>query len=294
MKKVKAEFDPTLEAILSAFREGRVAAPMAQVFIKKRRHAERWGIWNQFLVCLYGYDDAATYLQWQDMGRQVRRGSSAAYLMSPIKSKIAIIRKGDDGEEEQAVIDVIRGFSYFPVFALADTDAIAGWKKPTYEERYPRDGDESEFMESLPLVEVAEAWGIKLQTYGGNEGGAHGWMQPGRTIALGVRNWSTWAHELIHEADSRCGNMNAKSGQERTNEIVAELGGAVLLTMLGEDGPADWGGAYEYVKSYAKSKDPEGLVKEIRTLIWRISAAISLILETAGAVVEVETEDDNV
>lgn len=107
-------------------------------------------------------------------------------------------------------------------------------------------------------------------------------MVPGAKIALGTQNWSTWAHELIHEADHRRGNMDATTGQGRKNEIVAELGGAVLLTMLGEETAADWGGAYEYVRSYAKAKDNEGLVKEIRSLVWRISDAISLILETAN------------
>lgn len=288
--KVEKDFGPTLEAILSAFREGRVAAPLAQVFIKKHRWAERWGTFNQMLVGLAGADDAATYLQWQEMGRQVPAGKHACcYLMQPNKKDIWVDRLDADGNKEPAMIKIITGFFYFAVFDLADTVPIPGWKKPTYEERYPRD-DESEFLDSLPLIEVAKAWGIKVGTYGANEGGALGWMRPGQAIAVGVKNWSTWAHELIHEADYRRGNMNAKAGQERTNEIVAELGGAVLLTMLGEETAADWGGAFEYVKSYAKAKDPEGLVKEIRHLVWRISDAISLILETAKGETDVSSD----
>ncbi|MEI2690100.1 MAG: hypothetical protein V9H69_10485 [Anaerolineae bacterium] len=44
---------------------------------------------------------------------------------------------------------------------------------------------------------------------------------------------------------------------------MAELGGAVLLTVLGQRAEADWGGAYHYIKSYAKAKDGEGLLREV-------------------------------
>lgn len=280
-KVTKTDFGPTLEAILSAFREGRVAAPLAQVFIKKRRHAERWGLFNQWLVALYGMDDAATYLQWQDMGRQVRGGTkNGGYLIQPNKGRFEVLRKNEDGQEEPVMVEVIRSFSYFPVFSLADTDPIPGFKRKTYEELYPR-VDEQALFDRLPLVEVARAWGIKLATYGGEHQRALGFMRPGELIALGVENLSTWAHELCHEADSRAGNLTRKGGQDRLNEFVAELGGCVLLTMLGLETEADWGGAYEYIRGYAKKKDPEGMVKEIRDVVWRIGAAVSLIIETA-------------
>jgi hypothetical protein len=38
-----------------------------------------------------------------------------------------------------------------------------------------------------------------------------------------------------------------KRGQDRKQEIVAELGGAVPLTVLGQHAEADWGGAYYYI-----------------------------------------------
>ena len=245
--KVEKDFTPTLEAILDAFREGRVPAALAQVFIKRHRFAEHWGPFNQMLVGLAGADDAATYLQWQDMGRQVPKDTHACcYLMQPNKKDIWIDRLDADGNKEPAMIKIITGFFYFAVFNLADTVPITGWRGKTYEQRFPRD-DESEFLDSLPLIEVAEAWGIKVGTYGAHEGGALGFMVPGTRIALGVKNWSTWLHELAHEADSRAGNMVSKTGQERTNEMVAELCSAVLGSMLGHDVEADWGGALEYI-----------------------------------------------
>ena len=73
------------------------------------------------------------------------------------------------------------------------------------------------------------------------------------------------------------------NGQDRENEIVAELGGAVLLTLLGhQQAAADWGGAYRYVCSYARAKDGEALLKEIMRLTNRMAGAVRLILDEAG------------
>ena len=53
-----------------------------------------------------------------------------------------------------------------------------------------------------------------------------------KAIAVGVKNLATWAHELIHAADDRLGNLTER-GQHWRSETVAELGGAILLEALG-------------------------------------------------------------
>jgi hypothetical protein len=40
---------------------------------------------------------------------------------------------------------------------------------------------------------------------------------PGFSIALGVENLSTWAHELLHAADHRRGTLNRCAGQDLGN-----------------------------------------------------------------------------
>jgi hypothetical protein len=74
-----------------------------------------------------------------------------------------------------------------------------------------------------------------------------------------------------------------KRGQDREQEIVADLDGAVLLTVLGQRVEADWGGAYHYIKSYAKAKDGEGLLREIMHVAGRMAAAVKHILAEAEA-----------
>ncbi len=64
---------------------------------------------------------------------------------------------------------------------------------------------------------------------------------------------------------------------------MAALGGAVLLTLLGQRVEADWGGAYQYIKSYAKAKDGEGLLREVMHVAGRMAAAVKHILDETEA-----------
>jgi hypothetical protein len=283
------------QEILEAFRTGQLAEPLAQTFLNHGLHCERWSINNQMVVHLLGYQDAATYHHWQEMGRQVKRGSRAFYLMKPH----VVYRTIEDeltGEHTRVPAHV-KGFGWFPVFAYESTLPLPGFQGEVYcletiaQERQA-------FVAGLPLVEVAEAWGIHVTTYRGQENDAYGWAIPGRSIGLGVTNLSRWAHELVHrsfrspsEAEHRLGRLTVGNGQDRENEIVAELGGAVLLTLLGHKVQADWGGAYRYIRSYANGKDNEGVLREVMRLTNRMAGAVRLILHEAGKLEPRPTEN---
>jgi hypothetical protein len=263
--------------ILEAFRTGRLAEPLAQTFLHSGLHCERWSFTNQMLVHLFGFEDAATYKQWQALGRQVKRGSTAIYLMRP-NLKLAHVTDEETGEE-RTVQAGLRGFGWFPVHGLEDTVPIPGFQGDAYDASVATG---RAFVAALPLLGVAQAWGLTVATYHGGEGRALGYAQPGQQIGLGVANLSTWAHELVHQAEHRLGALT-KRGQDREQEIVAELGGAVLLTVLGQRVEADWGGAYRYIKSYAKAKDGEGLLREVMHVTGRMAAAVKHILDEAEA-----------
>ena len=53
-------------------------------------------------------------------------------------------------------------------------------------------------------------------------------------------------------ADDKAGTITKAHGQQPDNEIVAELGGAVLLEVLGHETDSDRGGAWQYIKRYAE------------------------------------------
>jgi hypothetical protein len=84
----------------------------------------------------------------------------------------------------------------------------------------------------------------------GQEGSYLGVYCRGKAIHLGVKNLSTWAHELVHAADDRNGKLK-EMGEHWRSETVAELGGAVLLEIHGFSQDADVGGCSQYIQTYA-------------------------------------------
>ena len=206
-KRTQARVAQVTGQILDAFRTGRLAEPLAQTFLHHGLHCERWSINNQMVVHLLGYQDAATYNQWQALGRQVRRGSTAFYLMKPHVVYRTV--EDDSTGEDRRVPAFIRGFGWFAVHPYESTEPIAGFEGQVYclediaEQRW-------QFVAGLPLIEVAEAWGIHVTTYRGREDASYGWAIPGRAIGLGVANLSTWAHELVHHSFRRLKDPGAE------------------------------------------------------------------------------------
>ncbi len=96
---------------------------------------------------------------------------------------------------------------------------------------------------------------------------------------MGVENFSTWCHEMIHAADCRLGNLTEK-GQHWKSETVAELGGAVLLKVLGYDLDADLGGCWRYIEQYATAAEIEPLAA-CQKVLKRMCDGVALILDTA-------------
>ncbi len=147
-----------------------------------------------------------------------------------------------NGKKEK--ISFIYGFTGIPVFGDSQTEG---------ESLNPH---ADAFIDGLPLIEVARSWGMNVSTYKGTtKMGAAGMFLPNaNAIKLGVENPSTWAHELIHKSEWVLGQCDEKEYNRNTEhaEIVAELGGCVLLKSLGLDSEADMGGCWSYVQNYAK------------------------------------------
>src|SRR5262249_44628397 len=144
-------------------------------------------------------------------------------------------------EETGKETEVLLGFRGVPVFGIGQTD---GQPLP------PTDPNAGRWVESLPLVEVARRWGLSVEVFEGEQDGRHGFYRRGQLIGLGVKNLSTWCHELVHAADDKAGNLKER-GQNWRSETVAQLGAAVLLRLLGFEEEADLGGSFRYIFGYA-------------------------------------------
>ena len=254
------------ERIVRAFEDtNSLPKPLAQVFIRRkdRPHSRKWSWGNQLLAILHGYSDARGFQQWKEVGRHVKAGEKAFFILGPVTKKI---KNEETGEEKAIVI----GFRGLPVFGYEQTE---GKPLPTH------DPEIETWVDSLPLLEVAKGWGLSVRTLDGQGMGFLGRYRYGKGIELGVKNLATWCHELVHAADDRNGSLKEK-GQHWRSETVAELGGATLLEILGFNHEADLGGCFEYIKSYAE-REKIGVTEACMRVLDRTCAAVALILDTA-------------
>lgn len=262
--------------IIRAFECGELPKALAPVFIHRKDNVpcRQWSWGNQLLTALCGYSDARGFRQWQQVGRVVKKGEKGFAIMVPMLGSRETTN-AETGEAEKAKF--LRGFSHTVVFGFEQTEGA----------ELPGAAEHKAFIEQLPLIDVARHWGLKVETYTGQEGRAQGWYRPGQAIALGVENLSTWAHELVHAADDRLGQLK-EAGQHWRSETVAELGGAIVLEMLGLTDDADRGGCWSYVRAYADAAGLEPITACTRCLK-RTCDAVALILDTADQLAEQQT-----
>jgi len=259
------------ERIIEAFKQPeRLPKALAPIFIHRKDDVpcRKWSWHNQLIVALSATIDARGIKQWNRAGRRVKKGSSAIWILAPCVKKVT--EEGDSGEEKER--QIIYGFRSVPVFAAEDTE---GDVLPKGDDRY------DSWVKELPLTEVAEAWGINVGTFsheGANPLGYYRYASNGnQAVMLGVENLSTWAHELVHAADHRLTNLK---GEKWHKEIVAELGGAILLECLGMSHDADLGGAFSYIERYARDAKVD-TVRACIQVLDRVCNCVKLILDTA-------------
>ncbi len=255
--------------IMAAFQVGNLPQALAPIFIMRRDHVpcRAWSWSNQLLVALCGHSDARGVRQWQAAGRCVRKGEKGFAILVPLVKK-SEQNNTKTGEKEER--SYLCGFKHSIVFGLEQTEGA---------ELPPADPAVTAWLDNLPLVEVAKSWGLSVEAYSGRPGAPQGKYRLGHSIALGVENLSTWAHELLHAADDRLGTL-VERGQHWRSEVVAELGGAILLEMMGLPEAADRGGCWSYVAAYAHDGGLEP-ISACQRVLKRTCDAVALVLDTA-------------
>lgn len=253
------------QKIVRAFESGQIPAALAQTYLTPPDIPCRaWSIRNRILAALAGHTDARGYRQWQEAGRQVKRGESSFHIFAPITRRAA----EDDPEVGVKEGDPLcTGFRALPVFGLSQTEGNP----------IPYDNEHAEHLRNLPLIEVAHTWGINVTPFAPGLATGLGFYRPGQ-IGIGVKNLRVWAHELVHAADDRREALNKALGQQVDNEIVADLGGATLLEVLGYEAESDRGSVWAYIKEYAEGAKVEP-IQACGALLDRTAAAVGLILQ---------------
>ena len=278
------ERNDKLEAIagrfLEAFRTGKLPAKLAKIYLSSPSDGvpcRRWSVRNQTITALEGHDDARGFRQWLEVGRHVKKGESAFFILNPVLRGAS--RRQEQTEEPAEEANAVRravGFRFQAVFGYDQTD---GEPLPLYEEQRRK-------VEALPLLEVAQSWRIDVRPQAGiRRLGALGLYHPSdKRISLAVENLSTWAHELVHAAEDRLGQLDGPATEERhiEREVVAQLGAAILLEELGRSEDADLGGSYAYLERHCKS--PAAVLAACDRLLKRTLSAVTLLLDTADEI----------
>jgi len=171
-----------LNGILTKFESGDIPKAVAiSTFPMPDMPSSNWSFLNRLIMYLSGTTDARGFRQWQQVGRSVKGGSKAFYIMVPRMTW----RETEQGDDEQ----IVSGFMAKPVFRYEDT---AG--KPIKAKEPPK-------LPELPLMNKAKEWGLTIKSISGNYSYYGYFNQTNAEIALATKEESIFFHELAHYAD---------------------------------------------------------------------------------------------
>lgn len=257
--KLSAKAQAALGNMVQRFESGDISPIVEVARIRRDPSAPsyKWTFKNQVIAYAQTNTlDCRGYKQWQEAGRQVRKGENASFILGPVTIKKT--RKDQDGEEEERSVCV--GFHAIPVFSYHQTDG----DQDTAIRYEPR--------QLPPLADVAENLGISIR-FGPMLDALGSASVQGTRITLGSNDVRTFFHELAHCCHARIeGELNA--GQDKEQETIAEFTACVLASMYGHDYT---GNAWEYIKGY--HEDP---IQAIYTALGTIEQVLGVIEENAG------------
>lgn len=209
-----------------------------------------YSLMNQMLLGQSG--EWATYKQWQELGGHIRKGEKASFVTFWKMQQIE--ENNEDGETVTKQIPLLR---YYNVFHITQVDGVEPLEKP----------------ELNPVEPIAEAERIK-EAYKEREhiqikeiiSNDAFYSPSGDYIQVPCREqyqeanefYSTLFHEMIHSTGhkSRLNRLTtgaaAMFGSETYSkeELVAELGSAIILNQLGIETPQTFKNSAAYIQNW--------------------------------------------
>jgi antirestriction protein ArdC len=237
-------------------------------FVKKAyletegKPSESWSLSNQIIQMLSSTSDSRTFKAWQEVNRNVKKGSKALYILQPSVRKYTVKSKQNEEEEKQYMT-----FFASPRFRIEDTE---GTPLP-----------KSEPKQRPPLMDLAEKW-FKSITYTNTSFGEYGSYSPTQNaLRLCTHDEGTFFHELAHKADDLNGNLETKdidknSEEYADGELVAQLSSNVLALLYGYDNTEYTG---FYLANWSKTKEPKKIGRKIMKILTRVRKVLDLILK---------------
>lgn len=257
-----------IESVLQDFRQpdslDRIAS---HVIPRDDRPCGKWSLLNRY-IAVRRSEDSRGFRQWEALGRQVKKGAKALFILAPLL--VWAKKKDKNGVEKNE--KVLVGFKRVPVFKIEDTDG----KPVAYPDFTPK--------QMPPLLNVAKTWGLDVQ-YGPDFFDRHmlGFYRPGEgEIRLMSHDVKVFFHELAHAGHERLQKQKLNSGQDPKQEIVAEFSAAILLRLYGFKGE---GNAYDYIARYAVTTGKNDVPRACMSVL-------SVVEKIVKSILEVETGED--
>lgn len=127
----KAYADAKREKVraLMASAMGQLTDPAAwQAFLTARDSLSRYSIRNQMLIFMQHPNprDVAGYVEWQDRGRQVRRGETGILIYAPVTRKAPADGSDRAPEPGEPTTAKVCGVKVTSVFDISQTDPVEG------------------------------------------------------------------------------------------------------------------------------------------------------------------------
>ncbi len=178
--KLSTKAQASINKVIEKFKTGDLSSisRVARIRLDKSAPAHKWSLSNKVIAFVQAEElDCRGFRQWQDVGRQVKKGSKAVYIFRP-----HTIKKDDEnGEKENICI----GFSTAPVFAASCTEGENNL--PGYTP-----------AELPPLADIAKKFNISVEYVPVTPDKLGDCKADGSKIRLGSQDTRVFFHELSH------------------------------------------------------------------------------------------------
>jgi len=254
---LSAKAQASINKVIEMFQNGDISAitEVARIRLDPSAPARYWSLSNKVISFIQsGELDCRGFKQWEKLGRKIKKGSHAVYILRPVTIKTL---KEEDGEQKEEYSCI--GFSSVPVFAASSTEGNTPLQ--AYQPK------------NLPqLIEVAKKFKISVEYVPILPDRLGDCTSDGKNIRLGSHSPAVFFHELAHAIHARIeGTLQGNQNVEQ--ETVAEFSAAVLMDLYEYQDHS--GNAWHYISHYAK--DPLiAISKAMRT----IEKVLEVLLET--------------
>lgn len=214
-----------------------------------------YSLFNQMILAFHGCSQVAGFRKWQELGRTVKKGGKAVWILAPWFKKL---EKEDEEEKEEKVIS---GFFSVPVFDISQTEGeeISGGMTEKADISF---GQVKDFAE-------AEGFRIEFKPLEVIKGG---YIEE-QCITLNKNlTEKDWTGTLIHELGHGLLGQNHKDTPQRIREQQAEVVAYLACQVLGIDRESEF-----YLKTWGLSENILKDFQEIDRVVKRIIAAFSQV-----------------